>query len=91
VTARPATLTRAALARRDRAARERIEALEERVRVLEKGLTLADSYRGPHVIGQSYRRGHIVTRQGSLWLCLATTIHAPGCSASWVLIVKGVR
>jgi hypothetical protein len=61
----------------------RIEQLEHRPEL---------QYRGVFEDGQVYGPGCLVTKSGSLWLCLAATTVAPGSdSANWRLIVKQGR
>ncbi|MCR9104735.1 MAG: carbohydrate-binding family V/XII protein [Gammaproteobacteria bacterium] len=63
----------------------KLAALEERMTT---GINLADCYQGAHHLGKGYRRGNLVTHQGSLWLCMADSDERPGQSSAWRLIVK---
>ena len=57
----------------------RIEQLEQRPEL---------QYRGVYEDNQAYGPGCLVTKGGSLWLCLAATAIAPGSDSNWRLIVK---
>jgi hypothetical protein len=57
----------------------RIEQLEHRPEL---------QYRGVYEDNQAYGPGCLVTKGGSLWLCLAATTVAPGSNSNWRVIVK---
>ena len=52
-----------------------------------KSTNLADAYQGVWRKG-NYECGELVTRSGSLWLCLQATEGTPGNTSAWRLIVK---
>jgi hypothetical protein len=45
--------------------------------------TLADSFKGSWLAGQTYERGDLVQRANSTWLCFETTSDMPGASPAW--------
>jgi hypothetical protein len=67
------------------------KALEARVEALEASaatMSLADSHKGTHQRGVTYRRGDLLTCGGALWLALRDTRERPGASDAWRLVVK---
>lgn len=69
----------------------RIKELEARIAAMEthSAKTLADAYRGSHLLNSQYSRGEIVTRGGALWLAMGETTATPGSAAEWKMIAKG--
>jgi hypothetical protein len=65
---------------------KKIEALEQRVAELESG---AMKYCGVHQPSLAYRKGNVVTYDGSAW-CATRSVSAerPGSSDAWQLMVK---
>ena len=61
--------------------------LQARLKALEDRPAL--SYGGVYEQGVTYREGTLVTRSGSLWLCLRETRATPGSDPEkWRLVVK---
>ena len=68
-------------------AKEKREALEARIKVLEARPT--PEYKGIWATGTSYAEGSMVTHGGSVWHCNRATTDKPGDgSAAWTLAVK---
>jgi len=67
----------------------RIADLELQVAALraEKSATFADAYRGLWMPG-AFKRGDLVTADGSLWLALEDSKGKPGSDSAWRLVVK---
>lgn len=66
----------------------RIAALEKTAEELKAGgPNLADAFKGSWMPGD-YRRGHLVTMGGSLWLALADSAEKPGTGANWKMVTK---
>lgn len=66
----------------------RLDALEARLAVIEARPDV--EYRGVFTIGKTYEPGHLVTRNGALWLCTSgcTTTQPSADPSRWKLIVK---
>jgi hypothetical protein len=64
-------------------------ALQKRVDAIEtKGI----KYAGVWQRAQDYKRGDVVTHDGSAWVAIAEeTRAAPGATQGWQLMVKGTR
>ena len=69
---------------------ERLRELNERIEKLERAEapTLADSFKGGWLSGESYERGDLCQKSGGLWLCLADTSDAPGNAPEWRALGK---
>lgn len=62
------------------------ERLQARIKALEDRPTVR--YVGTHQTGLQYQPGELLTRGGSLWLCLKATSTTPGLDDSYRLVVK---
>jgi hypothetical protein len=69
------------------ATREELEALVSEL----DARTLADSYQGVYKAGDSYKRGSLVTWDGSLFIALEETTSRPAESRSWQMITRKGR
>ena len=63
---------------------DRIEELEAR-----EQKSLADSFRGGYVPGVQYRRGDIVQRRGSTFICLIDSTRPPGNCDDCRMLLQG--
>ena len=72
------------------AARGKRQAIERRIKLIEERGTL--EYLGVHKTGETYSKGAVVTRAGSLWIARRKTGAMPGNDpAAWTLAVKRGR
>ena len=71
------------------------KSLEEQVTTLERRVADLESrvpeYQGVYSAVETYRKGALVTWDGSMWIARATTNHQPGTTDSWQLCVKHGR
>lgn len=65
-----------------------VEPLRARILELEKG---GVKYCGVHQRALDYKRGSLVTHEGSAWCALVDTRDVPGRSDAWQLAVKAGR
>ena len=67
---------------------EKTAPLLARIAEIEKG---GIKYMGTHQRAIDYRRGSLVTHEGSIWCATTDTQDVPGKSAAWQLAVKAGR
>jgi Pyruvate/2-oxoacid:ferredoxin oxidoreductase gamma subunit len=66
-----------------------IAGLVDRISELERRIEQAMAYKGIHEQGATYKKGDVITRNGSWFIAQCTTDQMPGHSDHWRLCVKG--